>query len=786
MVSALYRRFSRPLLWLVALSTPFLAYKATTLKTNNDIETWLPRNTSVRQDYEKFKAEFGVEEVIVIGVDQNHVDAKLTEALADRIQTLEGVRRCWTQQRMTQRMADYGVESDEAFRRIQGLLVGEKAGDLSGLMVLLSDRGSKKRAEVVAAIRAELVYCQLRHPHVVFTGAPVIVTELDRLGSPSSNSLFSMITMLICLTLLQYSTGHWKMSLSVLGVTVWSIYLTTSVIAWCGGEMNFIMGALNVMVMVSTLSIAVHFLSYYSSAKQHGYDDPLWQALAESWSPCLWSTVTLLLGLLSLNASSIRPVSQFGYAAALGAIVAMVAGLLVTPALVTMMPNYVACERKTILDFDFHRWGGWVGKHRKAILTCGFITLVITGIGITRLQSRINPVDFLPRNNLVATDLRRLERELTSVSSIEAVVDFGLVELPFVTKLEMVRDLEDRFRTHAHVRHTLSIADFFPRELPDNPMAFAKLFSQALRDAQGDGYLAQEQRLWRISIRLRAEGKPDRVCQELTALIHPAPESTDDSAITSSAVVQGATSETSVAAVGEELPYKVQFTGVSPLLANAQLEIFTGFWQSFTGAVAMITLVMILALRSFKLAFIAMIPNIMPIWFVFGIVGFYGLPVDIGMMMTGSIAIGISVDCTFHFLVVFREALAKGATSIEACQSSLVHTGKPLVESSVMSALGMLALCLSSFTPTARFGWLMAAQMIASLLGECLLLPALLSTIKNPKIKKIEETTVAKEAEVEVSAEESEPLVASVPLKIPAPHFSGLPLSEAVARLRKS
>jgi predicted RND superfamily exporter protein len=120
------------------------------------------------------------------------------------------------------------------------------------------------------------------------------------------------------------------------------------------------------------------------------------------------------------------------------------------------------------------------------------------------------------------------------------------------------------------------------------------------------------------------------------------------------------------------------------------------------------------------------VPNIIPIWLVFGIVGYWGLTVDIGMMMTGSIALGISVDCTFHFLVTYQEKYRAGATSAEATNAALRHSGEPLLGSTVVSSLGMLALCLSSFAPTARFGLLMAAQMVASLLGEMVLLPAIL------------------------------------------------------------
>ncbi|HVJ69283.1 MAG TPA: MMPL family transporter, partial [Caulifigura sp.] len=77
----------------------------------------------------------------------------------------------------------------------------------------------------------------------------------------------------------------------------------------------------------------------------------------------------------------------------------------------------------------------------------------------------------------------------------------------------------------------------------------------------------------------------------------------------------------------------------------------------------------------------------------------------------------------------FQNATKKGKTAIEACQAALEHSGRPLLESTVISTIGMLALCLSSFTPTSRFGFLMASQMVASLLGEMVFLPSLLCIV---------------------------------------------------------
>lgn len=692
MISHFYQQNSRLLLALVALSFPFFYWQANSIKSNNDIETWLPRSTEVRQEYERFKRDFGMDEIIVVALERSVADPQLMESLAGRLERLPGIRTVWTPSRLTGQMEALGVPAHVAQQRIQGLL-DTPGSELVGLVALLSEQGAQDRAGVVAEIRQELDYCRLQAPQVALNGAPVVVTELDRLGSQQSSRRFFLLTVVICLTLLYISFGHWGMALSTLGITLWGIYVTQTVLSWCGGEMNFIMGSLSVMVMIFTLSIAVHFVSYYSEAKQDGARDPLAVALKEAWNPCALSTLTTLLGLISLNVSDILPVAQFGYAAALGSIIALVVGLGITPALTVFWPG---CETRSLcFRFDYGQWADFIAAHRKPILALASVLVLATGIGLLRLQSDVDPVEFLPRHSSVLRELQRIEREVTGVDSIEAVVDFGESDLPFVDRVLKVRSIEQRIAEHPGVRHVLSAASFFPEDMPQSAFAAARMLSRAQANGADSGWVADDQRLWRISARLHRQRdlSPVRILNDLEQRLTGEP---------------------------------VRFTGLAPLLKSAQIEIFNGFWQSFTAACLTISLVMILSLRSVLAGIVAMVPNIIPIWLVFGGLGFLGMPVDIGMMMTGSIALGISVDCTFHFLVHYREAYRSGCSSPEACRRALIHSGEPMLESTLICSLGMLALCLSNFVPTARFGGMMAAQMLASVLGELVILPALL------------------------------------------------------------
>jgi hypothetical protein len=95
-------------------------------------------------------------------------------------------------------------------------------------------------------------------------------------------------------------------------------------------------------------------------------------------------------------------------------------------------------------------------------------------------------------------------------------------------------------------------------------------------------------------------------------------------------------------------------------------------------------------------------------------------------MMTGSIALGIAVDGTFHFLTCYRRLFDKTGNSVYATRVALETTGPPIVQATVIMGLGMLALGLSNFGPTVRFGLLMTTSLFVALIGDLILLPCLL------------------------------------------------------------
>jgi predicted RND superfamily exporter protein len=149
-------------------------------------------------------------------------------------------------------------------------------------------------------------------------------------------------------------------------------------------------------------------------------------------------------------------------------------------------------------------------------------------------------------------------------------------------------------------------------------------------------------------------------------------------------------------------------------------------YRSLFTATVLVGVAMVLILRNVVAGLLAMLPNLFPIVAVFGFMGWAGLQVDIGTIMTASVALGIAVDDTLHFVTWFRRDVSEGVAPASAVRNSLRHCGKAMLQTTLVCGLGLSVLVLSDFIPTQRFALMMFVLLISALVGDLILLPALL------------------------------------------------------------
>ena len=189
------------------------------------------------------------------------------------------------------------------------------------------------------------------------------------------------------------------------------------------------------------------------------------------------------------------------------------------------------------------------------------------------------------------------------------------------------------------------------------------------------------------------------------------------------------------------------YTGIVPIVYKAQRSLLKSLIESIGLAFVMISVVMMLLLRprnrptagtllNFRGGMISMLPNMFPVIVVFGFMGhmnrFAGgtvdaFLVDIGSMMTASVAMGVAVDDTIHFLNWYRGALANGYDRTSAIKIAYDRVATAMTQTTLIGGFGLSAFALSTFTPTQRFGVLMLILLGMALIGDLILLPALIA-----------------------------------------------------------
>lgn len=170
-----------------------------------------------------------------------------------------------------------------------------------------------------------------------------------------------------------------------------------------------------------------------------------------------------------------------------------------------------------------------------------------------------------------------------------------------------------------------------------------------------------------------------------------------------------------------------KYTGMVPLVYKTQHELINGLTQSLMWAFVLIALVIIFLYRNFTLSMIAMLPNIFPVVVVFGFMGWRGILVDVGTMMTASVALGVAVDDTIHYLTWYTDGLDRGLTVKEAAMAAYRRCATAMTQSSLISGLGLFAFAFSTFVPTQRFGILMLTILFVASFGDLIFLPSLLT-----------------------------------------------------------
>ncbi len=711
-------RYAIAIVLLAVISSPLIGYGALrALKsTSNDPRQWLPKSFAETDTYDWFQSHFGTDEFAVVSWPGCDLDDPRVGQLSQALLKTAFFDRVRTGQNAIEELMSppQNFSRTAAISRLRRILIGARDGTTC-LVLTTSVTGQADRSAAVREIET-LAWdvCQLPTAELKLAGPTVDAAMID---AESRKLLFGLagLSALVSFLVATLRMRSIRLAISVLLVAVYSTGVSLAILYFSGGKMNLLMTMLPPLIYVLTISSAVHLANYYRDATRDR-SSPVpaaIRAIRQGWLPCSLAAITTGIGLVSLMLSKIEPIQSFGFYSALGVVASVIVLFLLLPSALFLFPPKPEVETNRPAANDSPKQGNAfidaiLNHHAFFALAC-LVLMLLCASRIPSIESTVKLQDrFLPSSDAIA-DYRWLEERVGPMVPLEVAIHFDKDDpRDRVEQIRLVAKVQSKIQSLDEPVATLSAYNLCPR-LPAGHSVGDILQRQVINGNQTKQrlietrYLSEneDQNLWRISVRANAIGDLDYgiFVERIRAAVAP---------LLAEENVQGT------------------FTGVIPLIYKAQRQLLLDLFRSFLVAFAVIAAVLLLVLRNIWATCLVMFPNIFPAVIVFGGIEWVNIPVQIGSVMTASAALGIAVDDTVHLLTWFRRGLDQGLSRRQAIESAFSRCSGAMVHTTLICSCGLIVFALSTFVPILHFAWLMVFLLASALLGDLVLLPAIL------------------------------------------------------------
>jgi hypothetical protein len=760
---ALILRSRWPTLVVIAGITALAAFFATRITLDTSLETWFLEDADAIVRYKEFRGKFGEDEFVVLGVEAENV---FTPEVLGELERLTGiaeevplVRRATSltnvvvmrrsegsflsgrhplysdplMGRLPQTLEEASNLQEEAasYPLVAGSLVADD-GRMAAVLVELSRECDtfEKKAGVVRELRELARQSRDRLPGITIrtAGTPVVSDAISRYLQKDLSIVTPacFVVVVVSIYLLFRRLTVPLISATVVGV---AILWVLGVMGMLGVKMNLLGPVLILIVLVVGVADSVHIYSAYFRELEHAGTrlEALDRALGHVLVPCFVTSLTTIAGFLSLLSSDLEPIRHFGTLAALGTGSAFLVSVFLIPASIQLLPERRREPRRRKARSTMDRLLGLLGRPTPRVAWMVLILstlIVVPGIwSIQLIKVTANPMHYFHADDPVRADAEAIDAALGGSASLELIVRApggGLTNLRILKRLDVFEKWLEQRPAIGHV------------------MSFGALLKEADRVQRG----VQRGRLPRLSSELRI---PRIAMQESSPELLQSYVRDDFSLGRISARVQGASADELVAQApiieqwvetnvnDEDVQLQVEATGFVKLMDDMRAYLIRSQVTSIILAFATITLMLCVLFRSWKLALFSMIPNVGPIVMGLALMAVLGIRLDPGTVMIATIALGLVVDDTCHFLVRLRTHVRNQMSLPDAIAEAMDQTGRPIILTSMILAAGFAVLLLGSFTPTLSFGLVSTFVLLAALVADLVVLPAALLVLR-PKL----------------------------------------------------
>ena len=741
-------QFARhPRLWLAFLlaASVLAATQLGELRVRVAADEMLVINDPQRAYYEKVKQTFGEEKVVLLVIEDQQLLAPdklaVLKEVVDQLAALPFVTRTESLFSVPHVKSVEGYLDKEPYLAklpetpqegaallatalknplIRNLLVSPGGNAMAVAVVLKDGDREVDDSELTAAITRTIAPLEQAYTRVYPIGFAQVRSELATRIMDEQATLMPLAVgaLLIALFLLLRQMLD---ILTPLVTAAVSILWTFGLMGWLGIPINVVTSTIPILLIVVGSTEDIHLLAEFRHAQRCGDAKPaaLRHMARRMGRTVLLTFVTTYAGFLSVGLSGIEVLRQFGLVASTGLLFNFIVTIIFIPAALSLTGHWQLDGRSRLFEERMAKWAErywrFIDRHRRRAFVLLTACAVLAAFGIPRIQINHNPTDSLGETSPVAQQIARLNEQFAGLESFSVVIESGI---------------QDTF-LHARYLHELVKVQNFIQAMDASLSAtsfadYLALLNGAFLESENAGVPRSNDEIAELMIFLdhdRVSGYANEDYSQVRIQVRHNIATTDALRKTLGKIR---------AFIDENLDpgLSARITGDSTLALSATDSMIAGQLQSVLMILTLFVLIVSFLFTDLRVGLLAALPNIFPIIILFGVMGYAGIPLNIGTTMAAAIAMGIAVDDTLHFMLRYNQELRTSKSQALAMQKTIYEEALPVVSTSVALTVGFLVFAQSDFTPVAQFGLLSALVISTALVADFVITPLAMSLLR--------------------------------------------------------
>ena len=730
---------------IIILTTLFVALLSISLKDisyEGSYRIWFDKESKIMRDYDSFRSTFSGDDTFIVAFkdEKGIFTPQAIQTILDiteEFSLIKGVRKVDS---LSNYQYIYSNEDDiivedflydtSKLERKRNIAIHDKlilnqliSKDAKSTMFAVHLRDSMGADEevniyVMQALQKITLKVQEKYGYKFFiTGAPAITASLVSVSQHDAMILMPLaVVMVVTLLFVIFRSFVGILIPSIVIVFTFLTVLSMQIIL--GYKLNTF--TVNIPSFVTAIAIAdamhLYLAWLYYKSRDYNTKEALHLALKSNIMPIALTSFTTAAGFASLGFSSIEPISTLGIAITSAALIAFIFSITIAPALIlTLKSNYKVKATKIFNLINIQGYGAFIVRYDKKIVLLFSLIFIVMSIGVTQLKVDSNSIKYFSEETTVRSGATFIEKELTGSMIYEIIldskVDDGVKNPLFLNTItEFEKEFRDEFKG---VRFTTSLKDIIERmQKVVNPDSNNTLPKE-------QNLVAQYLLLYSMSLAqgMEINDKLDTKERYLRLTINTNIVKTSEDLKMITWVKEWWKSKT---------PYTADVQGQTAIFAYMQSSITDTLINSISLTLIIVLFAMLAIFKNIKMLWLFILPNIAPLVFVAGVMGYLGISVDLGVAISAAVILGIAVDDTIHFFSKYFDAI-KSKTFEESIDYVISHSGNAMILTTVILSFTFALFSLSSFMPNVNFSIVTVIALNIALLLDLVLLPALLS-----------------------------------------------------------